>query len=80
MNRAPNKQVKSDDMRRVVQRISEVLNQEDINDENGFRQIQDKFLAYLTLSNGRRGGEAGRMTLSQAEEGISGMWIGDRVV
>ena len=42
-----------------------------------FRELLDKFLALITLSNGRRGGEPPRMTIEQAIGGLNSKWIGN---
>ena len=64
-------------MRRVIEHISDVLNSEDINEEKGYRQIQDEFLVCETFSDGCRCGEPCRMTVEQAKDGVQNMWIGN---
>lgn len=69
-NRAPGSQAANENIKSLVDSIRMTLESGRHSTRKEFRNLQNSFLSYLTLTNGKRGGEAKRMSVVQAQMGL----------
>ena len=75
VSRLSSDQLKSEQTSKLMNSIYTVMDTPDFTTRKGFRQVQDTFFTCRTVTDARRSGEAARMTIKAAEEGLEDRWL-----
>ena len=73
-NRAAVNQVDEENTKKSFKVLRSIMDEADVSTLAAFRKLQNAFVTFLTLSNGRRGNEVAALTMKQAELGLNSQW------